>query len=126
MMTYLLIGLGGVFGSVLRYTISLVTANMWGSHFPFATLIVNIIGAFLLGFLTTYGNKLKEQYQLAIGTGAIGSFTTLSAISGETMLLFNNGLYISAALYMLASVLGGLTAAFGGYTLGKKIVSDSA
>lgn len=119
-MTYLYIGIGGMIGALLRFLISQVVVQIWDSPFPLATFIVNIVGAFFLGLITAISHRLKEKLRLAVGTGAIGSFTTLSALSGETMLLIDHALYISAVFYMVASALGGLLAAFGGYNLGNK------
>ncbi|MBU8878343.1 fluoride efflux transporter CrcB [Bacillus sp. FJAT-29790] len=117
-MTYVFIGVGGIVGSLLRYFTSVLSVQLWGNQFPFGTLFVNILGAFLLGIFTcrvSQKGNLSPNLVLAIGTGAIGSFTTLSTLSIETVSLIESGAFFSAFLYLLLSMAGGISAAFIGY-----------
>ncbi|WP_246197358.1 fluoride efflux transporter CrcB [Cytobacillus depressus] len=117
-MIYLYIGIGGVIGSLLRFFISYMSEHVWKAEsFPIGTLITNILGAYLLGFVTNYfgsNDKISRRLQLAIGTGAIGSFTTLSTLSTDTVLLLERGVYFYAFLYVFLSVFGGLFAVYFG------------
>lgn len=121
-MKYVYIGLGGMAGSLLRYLISIVSIHLFAAEpmhsFPFGTLITNISGAFFLGFLTkkaSQSRNLNPNFILAIGTGAIGSFTTLSTFSIETVLLIEENAYLCAFLYIITSAIGGSLAAYLGY-----------
>lgn len=123
------IGIGGMAGSLLRYIISDQSTQAWGSSFPFGTLIANLAGAFILGLFTSLvirQNRLTNDLRLGIGTGAIGSFTTLSTLSSETVMLIDEHAYLNALLYITISLVGGLAAAFAGYysCLGEKEASS--
>ena len=114
-MTYIYLGLGGVIGSLFRYFLYSISISYSEHTFPYGTLAANLIGAFLLGFVTkkfSTSNKLSPQLQLAISTGAIGSFTTLSTLSTDTVQLLNQGSYLFAFLYVMISLAGGLAAVY--------------
>lgn len=83
---YLLVAIGGMFGAVVRYWISGYYKN---SNFPYGTLIVNVIGTGLLGFLVTiYSlNVLDSNWLILLGTGFMGSLTTMSTFVVETIKL---------------------------------------
>lgn len=109
----LLVLVGGGFGTIARYYIeSLVPISSGG--WPKATFIINLLGAFMLGFLlealTHRGpdtGKLR-MVRLGVGTGLIGGFTTYSTFSVEVVTLHKNG-YVGVALsYILISIVGGL------------------
>ncbi|MDZ5474498.1 fluoride efflux transporter CrcB [Bacillus sp. 31A1R] len=115
MFIYLLVGLGGAIGSVLRYLLFLLTFHHAETSFPYGTLIANLVGAFFLGWFTKNfisTNKIKPEFASAIGTGLIGSFTTFSTLSNETIALFQNHHYISAFIYLFLSIFGGLFLAY--------------
>ncbi len=117
------IGLAGTAGAIARVVIGQLIHSESG--FPLATLLVNIVGAFLLCFIITgaYG-KLSANKQLkdAVTTGFLGSFTTFSALSMESFLLMENGQFTLAALYIGSSVVGGIAAGAFGFHLGGKQV----
>src|SRR6476619_5346492 len=100
-MVYLLVGIAGSLGAILRYLIGL--SLFTNSSFPYATLSINLIGSFLLAWLTTRLFKktsFPSALSTAIGTGFVGSFTTFSALSVETVQLFQNGDLWLGALYV--------------------------
>ena len=108
---YFYVGLGGVAGSLLRYLLSLVSVGLWGKEFPIGTLFINLSGAFLLGFITTHfvGSKRVHPHLItALTTGVIGSYTTFSTFSVETVHLIESGKYILGFLYLFVSLIGGL------------------
>ncbi|TFE01630.1 fluoride efflux transporter FluC [Jeotgalibacillus salarius] len=116
-MNALWVGLGGSIGVLLRYTVNLTIQ----SSFPYSTLLVNLLGSFLLGFLSTIPLKLNPHIRLALTTGLIGSFTTLSAVSAELFTFLQAGYYLSAILYFLSSLIFGFTLAYIGIFTGRKV-----
>lgn len=102
----LLVFLGGGFGSVTRYGISMLIHDRIKSFFPWGTLTVNIIACFILGILTSYISidKLSTSSRLLLATGFCGGFSTFSSFTSETMSLFNRGETTYAILYVAGSV----------------------
>lgn len=84
----LYVGIGGFFGAVCRYLVS-VWARGWVENFPLGTLTVNVLGSFALGLCAAF--MTKEPMRLAAAVGFLGSFTTFSAFSYESMLLWESG-----------------------------------
>jgi len=121
-MNALAVGLGGIVGGLCRYIVSLlIGANGVGS-FPWATLLINLSGSFLLGLLTYAAIPLLHpRLQLALTTGFLGAYTTFSAFSLETVQLLSERMYGSAALYVAASLAFGLLLAWIGSILGDRI-----
>ena len=116
---FLLVALGGAIGACLRYGAGLSIGN--GAQ---ATLLVNIVGSFALGLLTAWGvsrNMLGEDaLWLLVGVGVLGSFTTFSAFSRETVHMMMQGVALKGVLYAGANMLGALAAfAAGLFALGK-------
>ena len=119
-MTYVFIGIGGIVGSLLRFLLLSISVSIWGMGFPIGTLITNMIGALLLGIFTkkfSESGKMNPQLKVAIRTGAIGSFTTLSTLSTDAVLLLNRGSYFFAFLYVFFSLIGGLAAIYLGFKM---------
>lgn len=119
-MIYVVIGIGGAVGALLRYFISLLFVGSF-SGFPIATIIVNLSGAFLLALLfslLTY-YKIHTYIVQALCTGVIGSFTTFSTFSLDFVLLIENKAILQATVYFFISSLGGLLFAWAGYRLSK-------
>jgi CrcB protein len=119
-MLYGFVMLGGLVAAICRYAM-----GEWISvdGFPFGTLSVNLIGCLFLGwFLTkvTEWTYLKKEIILMIGTGFVGSFTTFSTFSVETLNLLQAGKIVTACLYVLSSILIGLALTFTGFLLAKK------
>lgn len=113
MMPVLYVALGGALGSVARFWISRLMESMPASAFPWATLVVNITGSFLIGILFV---AIIERAMLAadlrylLMIGLLGGFTTYSAFSLETMLMLDRGQLLFASGYVLATVMGCLAA----------------
>lgn len=99
-----LVILGGAFGSLLRYLISQFTTRFTSGIFPYATLLVNFIGCFLIGYLAMRiePSRLGQSHRLFWMTGLMGAFTTFSTFSLETVNLFQNG-HIRTALMNITS-----------------------
>lgn len=109
-MGYILVGAAGAVGAILRYIIGIIFYSS-NPIFPFATFIVNMLGSFLLArFTTNLFQKISVplKWKTAINTGFIGSFTTFSTLSLETVQLFEKGYTATACIYICLSALGGL------------------
>ncbi|WP_249712183.1 fluoride efflux transporter CrcB [Bacillus cereus] len=120
-MIYIIVGIAGVLGALSRYYLGLTIHEFWHHTFPLTTLLINLSGCFLLAWLTTYiakRNLLPSDVITGIGTGFIGSFTTFSTFSVETVQLINYSEWSIAFLYVSCSILGGLFMSALGYTLG--------
>ena len=118
-MRYLWVGLGGAAGSVARYAIGLRVDQ---SHFPWATLGINVSGSFILGlFLTLALGNLSVAVITPVAVGVLGGFTTFSTFAWEGFTHARSGRTGVAFVYITASVIGGLLAAGAGYSLGRAI-----
>ncbi len=116
----LAVGLGGALGSMLRFSIAL----LWRSGSPIGTLVVNLTGSFILGFLvasTLFLGELKPHWKLMITVGFCGGFTTFSTFSVQTMELFQNGRWIIAIGNVSLNVVGCISLSFLGYYLAKTV-----
>ena len=114
---FLLIGLGGAIGSMLRYAVSvLVTVK----DFPFATFIVNIVGSFIIGIILAVSIKdeaFLNNWKLFLATGICGGFTTFSAFAAENIILLQGEKYFIAILYISLSIILGIGASWLGFNL---------
>ncbi|MED3729491.1 fluoride efflux transporter CrcB [Priestia filamentosa] len=122
-MSYLLVGVGGIIGSLLRYYVGLFTHSWWPYNFPLGTLLINLLGCFILEWFTYRIIKIElfHPYILSgVSTGLIGSFTTFSSFSVETVTLINHHLWELALLYVLLSLFGGLFMTWMGHRVGEK------
>ncbi|MCC2615755.1 fluoride efflux transporter CrcB [Aestuariibacter halophilus] len=119
---YSFIALGGALGACLRFFLSQLMLQWFGKGFPFGTLLVNIIGSFLLGLLYA----LIEQGQLeivvwrtTIGIGFLGALTTFSTFSVDTLLLFQQGQWLRGGLNIALNLFCCILAAWMGTQLVK-------
>ncbi|MDZ5710835.1 fluoride efflux transporter FluC [Jeotgalibacillus haloalkalitolerans] len=119
-MNLLWVGLGGAAGVLLRA----LANTLIQSSFPFSTLIVNLLGSFLLGLLSTAPLKINRGVRLGMTTGMIGSFTTLSAVSAELFSFLQGEQYWFAIIYFLISLAGGFLFAYSGMKVGQKAGGD--
>lgn len=120
-MTLLLIALGGAGGALLRYGVGRV-AQLGGISFPTGTLVVNLTGAFALGFLATFlleRTTVPPELRLGLTIGVLGAYTTFSTFSLETLTLLNDGEWAFALLNVAASVTGSVLLAWAGQSLAR-------
>ena len=119
------IALGGGCGAVVRFLISSGLYQWLGRGLPYGTLVVNIIGSFLIGLLTEalilQRLSFSLEYRAAILVGFIGAFTTFSTFSLETIYLIEEGSLAKAALNIVVSVFGCLFAVWIGLLFGRTI-----
>ncbi|MGF9698396.1 MULTISPECIES: fluoride efflux transporter CrcB [Paenibacillus] len=113
------VGLAGMLGAILRYSLGRWISENLGTAFPWGTWIINISGSLLLGLL--YGWHQSEMISDGIwvvwGTGFCGAFTTFSTFGYETVNLVTKKRYSSAVLYVISSVLLGVAASYAGMWL---------
>jgi fluoride exporter len=106
----IVITLGGALGALSRYGLGLWITNKWNQGFPIHTFIINITGAFLLGFLNIlFVEKLalSPLWRLGIGVGFLGAFTTFSTFGYEVFTLMESGNYTTAISYTVLSIVFG-------------------
>ena len=118
---YVVVGLAGIVGALLRYYLGLFVGGLWNGLFPLATWLANIIGCFALGWLTAYLPRLRNlppYVVTGLGTGLVGSFTTFSTFSVETVQLLHTSHLELALFYVFLSMCGGLLMAWFGFRLG--------
>ncbi len=119
-MSFLIVFLGGGVGAAIRHGVNLLVSLMISAHFPLGTLFINAFGSFLMGAIVGYmafRGDVSQSWRLFLATGVLGGFTTFSTFSLETVLLFERGEQLNAALYVMASVGLGVAGFFGGVAL---------
>lgn len=115
----LLVFVGGGIGSAARYFVSKLLNN--SQALPLGTMLVNVVGSFLIGAILGYAIKQPTQQNLVLllATGFCGGFTTFSTFAYENQLLLKSGDYTSFLFYTFGSVIAGLIAVFLGILLVK-------
>lgn len=121
----LLVALGGALGSVARYLVGKASLLLWGPDFPWGTMIVNIVGCFIMGVLTAllaHYAELSQEVRNFLFVGILGGFTTFSAFALDFVALYERGAFMNAALYLSASVIVSILALMGGLFLVRNLV----
>jgi CrcB protein len=116
------IGLGGFAGALCRYFVARLSMVVFGNSIPFGTLIVNLLGSFVLGYFYTFTMEkifVSDYLRFAISVGFLGAFTTFSTFSVETLHLFEDGAYILGLINMFANLFFSLIAAYSGIYLAR-------
>lgn len=124
MWTYLAVAIGGAAGCCARYGLTQLVQMGYGRNFPLATLIINVLGCLLMGFvffLTLERVSMSPTLRTAILTGGLGGFTTFSTFATESMLLLEDHETGLAILYLGLSVVLGLLAVLLGAYLARNI-----
>ena len=119
-MLYVIVFIGAGIGGALRHGVNVAAARVFGYHFPFGTLIVNVVGSFAIGLLAGYfafRPGVNQHVRLFLTTGLLGGFTTFSAFSLDAALLIERHSYGLAAGYVVGSVAASLSALFFGLAL---------
>lgn len=106
---------GGFLGAVSRYATQAVVTAVLPSHAPFGTLLVNVTGSFVLGWMA--GGEVSDQVYLFLGTGFFGAFTTFSTFKLESFQLLRNKT-VSGLMYMGLMYSLGMGAGWLGFSLG--------
>lgn len=117
-MSVLAVAAGGALGSAARFAIGNLARAWWGASFPWGTLLANVLGSFLLGFLAKLGlesRAMSPALRLALTTGFCGGFTTYSTFNLETLGLFDGGEPGKAAVYVGLTLVLSLVAGLAGF-----------
>jgi CrcB protein len=125
-MMWLMVALGGAAGSLLRYAVGRLAIAYLGPSTVLGTFLVNVTGSFVLGLLITLALErapvaLNSRLLLLIGVGLLGSYTTFSTFSVESIRLIESGYMVRAGLSILGNVALSLGAAYLGILLGRAI-----
>lgn len=118
------IAMGSSLGGITRYYISKFFQNLTNSSFPAGTIIVNLIGCFLIGILYSLfdrGNLMNTHVRLFLVVGFCGGFTTFSTFMGDNFQLIRVDNLFVDSLYLAGSIIGGYLLLYIGYTLIKML-----
>lgn len=119
-MNYLIVFIGAGIGGALRHGVNGAAARLLGTGFPWGTLAVNIAGSLSMGLLAGYfafRGEAAQVWRLFFTTGILGGFTTFSAFSLDTALLYERGQMAPLAAYVAGSVLLSILAVFLGLAI---------
>ena len=119
-MNYLLVFFGGGLGASLRHAVNMACAKGFGTAFPYGTFIINISGSIVMGLIAGYlafKGEASQPWRLFVMTGILGGYTTFSAFSLDTALLYERGELALAAFYVAGSVGLSIAGLFAGLAL---------
>ena len=122
----LAVAAGGALGSLARYLLSGQVGRLLGIGFPWGTLVVNILGSFVMGVLVellALRWSVSPELRAFLTVGILGGFTTFSAFSLEVALLLERGQTVAAATYVVASVALSVGALFLGLMLLRELLA---
>ena len=125
MMRLLMVCLAGAFGTGARYLLGSWAVKSWGARFPFGTLVINVLGSFLLvviSYLSMQGRLISPEARVVLGTGVMGGFTTYSTFNYEMLRFFQEGAIGAGVAYMVATVAGCLIAGGLGVLVARALV----
>jgi CrcB protein len=114
----------GALGTLARYALQGLVQARAGSSFPAGTLVVNLVGCFLLGGISEYAMthlSVPPEWRIGITVGFLGAFTTFSTFTFEAVRLMQDGEWWRGWAYILASVMGGMLAIVVGMRLADRI-----
>ena len=117
---------GGAIGAVFRYLVMIRVGQMVSEHLPYGTVVVNVIGSFILGALIEYLALVwspSEEVRAFLVVGILGAFTTFSAFSLDAVVLLERGNYAQAGWYIAGSVVLSIAALFAGMMLFRQILT---
>jgi len=120
-----LVGVGGAIGSVLRFLTSLAAAQWLGADFPYGTLIVNLVGSFIIGFVQEIGGEalmIPDNIRLFLTTGVMGGLTTYSTFSYETVRLMETHAWTEAWINIVVTAACALGLCFLGIAAGRLVI----
>jgi fluoride exporter len=116
----LMVAMGGAIGSSGRYMVGVLATRLFGISFPWGTMIVNILGSFVMGLLVAL---LAVRYSVSnevrgfLAIGVLGGFTTFSSFALDIVYLYEKKQYLASAGYMSISVICSILALFSGMAL---------
>lgn len=114
----------GALGTLARYGLQGLVQERTGASFPYGTLVVNLVGCFLLGGIAEYALAhltIPPEWRIGITVGFVGAFTTFSTFTWETARLLQDGEWLRGSVYVLISIIGGLACVFIGMRIAERI-----
>jgi CrcB protein len=120
------VAIGSAAGGVSRYLLGGFIQRILSTSFPTGTLVINLTGSALLGFLLRYGldaPAMTPEIRALLGIGFCGGYTTFSTFSYETVALLEDGDWRRAGLYVALSVAGSLLATFAGFVAARELIA---
>ena len=114
-MDYIIVGIGGIFGSIARYLLGKIISKRANSNSPFGTFIINITGAILLGIVSSV--PIQRSFYILIADGFLGAYTTFSTFMYEGFNVYKDNRKLNAVIYIISSVILGIL----GFILGIKL-----
>lgn len=126
MQAYLWVAMGSALGGMARFWLTGIGARVFGETFPWATLLINIVGSFVIGLfvaMTVPEGRfaVEPDFRAFVTVGLCGGFTTFSAFSLQTMVLMQEGQWFAAGSYVAASVMLCLLAVWAGYAVAMQL-----
>jgi len=122
---FALICLGGAVGTGARYLLGGVVARWAGPEFPYGTLLINVLGSFLIGVVQQVGLTsllIPDTLRLVLAVGVMGGFTTYSSFSYETIRLLEAGSWLAASVYVALTTALCLACCVAGLSLGRVLI----
>jgi fluoride exporter len=120
------VALGAAVGGVVRYLVTVFIQERAGPGFPVATLLINVTGSLLLGFIVQYATdtpSVSPEVRLLLTTGFCGGYTTFSTFSFETARLMQDGEYSRAATYVFLSFALSIGGMFAGFAAARRLIT---
>ena len=120
---YFAVAIGGALGAVARYWVYIVVSERFPTRFPLGTLMINVSGSFIIGFfLTAVAGRMNihPNWTLAIAVGFVGAYTTFSTFEYETFRLLEVGSSLGGLMNVIASLVLGFLAVWGGSAAGRE------
>jgi fluoride exporter len=124
-LSVLLVGLGSAVGGIARFLLGAAVQHRMGATFPVGTLVINVSGSLLLGFLFRFllaTPTVSPEVRAMLMTGFVGGYTTFSTFSLDTALLLEAGQAGRATVYMVASVVLSVAGTFAGMAVGRLVI----
>jgi fluoride exporter len=125
LLKYVMVGVGGALGSILRFWLGSYIGERMGTRFPYGTLVINVTGSFLIGLvfaILTDRTPWSPNWRYLIPIGFIGGYTTFSSFEFEAFRSIQDGQLGLGILYIAVSVVVGFIAVWGGMVAGRAII----
>lgn len=122
---WIYVGVGGLLGTLARYHLQGLVQPQAGARFPVGTLLVNVLGSLVLGFIARLGAEttaFTPELRAGLTIGLCGGFTTMSTFAYESVALVGDGQYGRAGAYLVTTIVGSLIAVAAGAAVADKVL----